>query len=246
MTPPTTQFQCDTGATPTSGFSIACDGQVSINGNSHFYMCPTGDNGEFNIYSTPPPGQSGCVDITLSASGCYSGCPAPKPAPTPPPPPPPSPPKTCPTALTGNYEFPHLIIPVNSSSPDTASGTSYSGIIAPNVATLFTFDIPSTLKDATCSLIFLLPNQADLRTSSYTLTGNGAMDFAKLSGNPTVATTWNNRPGIAIDYGVTTVAPGGSYKIATFACPAGQQISFEVSSIGGTCLKYFQDFNPSA
>lgn len=100
LTAPTTQWQCDVGATPQGGFSVGCDGTLSYKGNSKFDSCPTGDNGGFNIYSTQPANQQGCVQITLTTDSCKSGCPPP------PPPPPPAKPtaKACPADLTGNWE----------------------------------------------------------------------------------------------------------------------------------------------
>jgi hypothetical protein len=41
---PTTQFQCDVGASAQTGFSIGCDGTVSYNGGTTFWECQTGDN----------------------------------------------------------------------------------------------------------------------------------------------------------------------------------------------------------
>jgi len=226
LTPPTTQFQCDVGATPSSGFSIGCDGTLSYQGSSTFWECQTGDNGEANIYTSP--GGTNCGQITLTTDGCFSGCA-----------------KTCPTNLNGNYEFPHLIIPVDSSNPNTAAGTSYFGAVSSTVSSIFNFDIPSSDSGKTCSLIFLFPTQADLQTSSYTFSGNGGIDFSMLSGTATTGTTSANAPGVETDYGVTTVAPGNSYNIATFACPAGTTVSFELKASGDTSLNYFQDYNPS-
>lgn len=234
MTPPTTQFQCDSGATPTGGFSVGCDGTVSYNGNTTFYECPTGDNGEYNIYTTPPAGQAGCNQITLEADSCKPNC---TPAPAPPP-------KTCPANLNGAYQFPHLIVPVDSTSPNTAEGTQYSATISPTEDSLFLFDIPASYAGQTCSLIFLLPNPQDLTTSSYTISGSGAIDFAEMTNEVTQSTTWNNMGPVETDFGVTTIASGGSYTITTFACPANSQITFRLSS-ADTSLTYFQDFNPS-
>ncbi|USW55103.1 Putative ubiquitin 3 binding protein But2 [Septoria linicola] len=75
LTPPTTQFQCDQGATPTSGFSIGSSGEVQYNGSTKFYACAaTTDNSEYNIYTTPVKDQKNCVEITLSTGGkCSSG-----------------------------------------------------------------------------------------------------------------------------------------------------------------------------
>ncbi|CAD0087873.1 unnamed protein product [Aureobasidium vineae] len=235
LTPPTSQFQCDAGASPTDGFSVSCDGTLSFDGNTDFKSCPTGDNGGYNIYTTAPAGQGGCVSIKLSADNCKSGCPAPAPPA----------PKTCPAALSGAYEYPHLIVPVDSKQPDKAFGTQYNGTVAGSVSSLFNFDIPSSDAGKTCSLVFLFPKQADLETSSFDFSGAGGIDFAMLKGPASSSTTYNNKPGVATDYGVTKVAPGNSYTIATFACPANSAIGFSLSTSDGTMLSYFQDYNPS-
>jgi len=233
LTPPTSQFQCDTGATPNSGFSVGCDGTISYNGGTTFWECQTGDQGEANVYLTP--GGSNCGEITLKADGCFSGC-----APPPPPPPP-----SCPANLNGAFEFPHLIIPIDSSAPNKAPGTSYFGEVSSTISSIFNFDIPASASGETCSLVFLFPEQAELTTSSYTFSGEGAIDFSLLDGVATQDTDFANAPGVKTDYGSTTVAPGNSYTIATFACPAGTTISFELKAEEGTELSYFQDYNPS-
>jgi hypothetical protein len=237
-TAPTTQFQCDSGASPLTGFSVGCDGTLSYNGNSKFFACQTGENGELNLYTTDGPDKSGCTDITLAADSCNSGCPAPPPSP-------PAPqPKTCPAALSGTYEYPHLIIPVDSASPNTAAGTSYNGQVSTSVSSIFNFDIPFADQGKTCSLVFLFPEQKDLQTSSYTISGSGSVDFSALSGVASSSTTYANCPGSAADYGSFTLVPGNSYTIATFDCPAGQSVSYKMTS-SSTSLTYFQDYNPS-
>lgn len=231
LTPPTTQFQCDVGASPTDGFSVGCDGKLSFKGDTDgFTACPTGDNGGYNIYTAAPSGQGGCVPITLTADSCKSGCPAAK---------------TCPADLSGTYEFPHLIVPVNSQSPDQAYGTSYNGTVSSTISSLFNFDIPASDAGKTCSLVFLFPKQSQLETSAFEFSGAGGIDFAMLKGPASSSTTFNNKPGVAKDYGVTTVSPGNSYTIATFACPANSAIGFELSTSDGSFLNYFEDYNPS-
>jgi hypothetical protein len=117
--------------------------------------------------------------------------------------------------------------------------------VGSTTSSIFNFDIPSSDAGKLCSLIFLFPTQANLVTSSFIFTGNGGIDFSLLSGVATQSTTYNNAPGVAVDLGVTTVAPGNSYTIATFACPAGTTVSFEVKGSGDTSLVFFQDYNPS-
>ncbi|KAL4960443.1 putative GPI anchored cell wall protein, partial [Aspergillus stella-maris] len=76
LTPPTTQFQCDAGATPTPGFTINSNGQLTYNGQTGFVACETGENGGKNIYTSPDSGDvSNCVNVQLMADSC-SGSPS--------------------------------------------------------------------------------------------------------------------------------------------------------------------------
>lgn len=231
-TPPTKVLQCDEGQKPDNGFGIGCDGTFSYKGQTEFYECATGESGQYNVYLEPNKGAN-CGKVTLKSDGCHGDCK------------PPPPPATCPTNLNGPYEFPHLIVNVDKSHPDTAPGTSYFGEISKDKSSILNFDIPGGDKGKKCSLVFLFPKQSDLETSSFDFSGDGKLDFSKLKGVATQGTTFNNQPGKETDFGVVTVSPGHSYNIATFDCPAGQTVSYEISAAGDTSLKYFQDYNPS-
>ncbi|TVY34557.1 hypothetical protein LSUB1_G007246 [Lachnellula subtilissima] len=253
LTPPTTQFQCDVGATATGGFAIGSNGQITFSGSNVFYACPATSN-MYNIYTTPVSGQSLCVQIVLTASNCFAASTqhttmvtstvqktvtsqAPATTST-------STSTTCPANLSGAYQFPHLIVPVSSSSPTTAAGTSFNGMITSTVSSIFNFDIPTTLT-GTCSLVFLFPLQSQLTTSSFKFSGNGVLDFKQLTTVATTSTTFANMGSVKTEFGTKTITPGSSTVITTFACPAGQAVSYEISSVSGTSLTYFQDFNPS-
>ncbi|KAE8163662.1 ubiquitin 3 binding protein But2 C-terminal domain-containing protein [Aspergillus tamarii] len=356
ITGPTTQFQCDEGATPMTGWSINSQGQVSYNGDADFVACATGQNGGLNIYTTESSDVTECKNIKLSADSCSSSasgsssvavpgsstpvpgptssasvpyvpgpsssasvpyvpgssgsvvtlqttvtstyCPESSTVPVIPVPSVPGTPGTpgvpgtsatpgapgtsgvpgtsgtpgvpgtsggqpsqtvtsaqpsgtstaggsCPTDLSGEYEYPHLIIPIDSSSPDTAAGTSYNGTISSTVSTIFNFDIPYSDAGKTCSLVFLFPKKEDLETSSYSFSGDGKVDFASLQSAATQSTTYNNAPAVKEDYGDFTISPGNSYLVSTFDCPAGQAVSYEMKNSGSTELDFFEDYNPS-
>lgn len=379
LTPPTTQFQCDVGASPTTGFAVGSSGSVTYNGSSKFYACPASDS-EYNVYTSPVSGQDKCVEITLSSAGsCGAGsgqssapaasqpskstaapqpsqpakssaapkpsqpaqsypaqsqpapkpsqpassapapkpsapapkpsqpaqsqpapkpsqptqsqpapkpsqpaqsypaqsqpapkpsqpaqsAPAPKPsapassAPAPKPSPPaqsapapkPSAPaqsgNKCPTDLNGEYQYPHLIIPVDSQQSSKAFGTSYNGKVDSHTCSIFNFDIPTSYSGKTCSVVFLFPEQKDLETSSFTVSGSGKVDFTKLKGPASQQTTYANQPGKESDLASMSVAPGNSYMITSGDCAAGQTVSYEICGNGDFSLDYFQDYNPS-
>ncbi|KAJ5827344.1 hypothetical protein N7447_004107 [Penicillium robsamsonii] len=418
LTPPTTQFQCDEGASPTPGFSLGPNGELEYHGSKDFVACATGQNGGLNVYTNPNESDvTGCVNVELTADSCSSSgssnggssstsavpssfgsssaqstpsapvssapvpqstpassapvaestpgsdsgegsgsgsgssapapsgsasapsapseshlpgspitvvktvtatdcsCSAtapvgggdsasqPSPSATMPAPsgggseggsqptgsaPAPSgsqPPESsnapapsggssqpsgsgsasvtasstsatpsatesssgsCPTTLTsGSYEYPHLIVPVDSSSPDNAAGTSYNGTVSSTISSAFNFDIPSSDEGKTCSLVFLFPELQDLETSSYSFSGDGKIDFAKLSSAVDESTTFNNMPSVSQDLGDITVSPGNSYVVSTFSCPAGEKVSYKMENSGSTDLNFFEDYNPS-
>jgi hypothetical protein len=331
LTAPTTQFQCDVGATPSTGFAIGSNGGITSNGSGKFYACPVNDKGEYNVYTTPAPGQKKCVEISLNSAGscgagaapqsskaapqpsqpaaskpapqpsapaysqkpaptpeqpapkpsapAYSQAPAPspeqpapkpsmpapqpsqpaasKPAPQPSAPaysqtpapqpdqPAPKPSGSCPTDLNGNYQYPHLIVPVDSSMPDKAYGTSYNGKVNKSTCTIFNFDIPGSYSGKTCTVEFLFPEQKDLETSSFTVSGSGKCSFSKLSSPADLKTSYANQPSKDGELTSMTVAPGNSYVISSGACAAGQTVSYEMCSEGDFSLEYFQDYNPS-
>jgi glucan endo-1,3-beta-D-glucosidase len=139
-----------------------------------------------------------------------------------------------------------LIVPVDSTQPNTAFGTSYDGEFSSTVTTAFNFDIPASYAGRTCTVVFLLPNKANLETSDYTISGAGGLHFQELVTPATTGTTYNNLPAVGgVDVTIPSVTPGNSYAVASHECGAGQRISFKVSATGNLALNYFQDYNPS-
>ena len=213
LTPQTTQLQCDAGGSSTAGFSIACDGTFSHNGNPQFVACQTGDNG-WSIFTTYPRAQTGCVDISLSAGSCRPRCP---PAPANPsassspshastaatsPSGPPLVIQKCPVDLSGTFESPHLIVPVSSSKPGKAYGTSRNGQVSrSDLGSIFNFDIKPPAAGRTCALVFSFPRQDQLTASSFMINGDANVAFASLVGPVDQNTTHSNAPGVAKDYG---------------------------------------------
>ncbi|KAJ5765888.1 hypothetical protein N7520_005447 [Penicillium odoratum] len=70
ITSETTQFQCDQGATGTSGFTLASSGLLSFDGSSSFIACQTGEDNGSNIYTTNSTDVTQCVSIQLTGDSC--------------------------------------------------------------------------------------------------------------------------------------------------------------------------------
>ena len=148
--------------------------------------------------------------------------------------------------MSGQFEYPHLIIPVSQDQPDNAAGTSFNGTISANTSSIYNFDIPTGLEGKFCTLVFLLPKQTELVTSAYTLEGNGGIDVARLKEPATEQTTYNHQPAVEEDLGgPSVVEPGDEYVISGGPCYVGQRKGYKLSATGSLDLNYFQDYNPS-
>lgn len=151
----------------------------------------------------------------------------------------------CQTSLTGAYQTPHLIVPVSSSQPDQAYGTSYNGVANSTTSTIFNFDIPASYAGKQCSVVFLFPEKKDLTTSDYTFSGSGSLEFSELSSPAKQSTTYSNAPASKKELSQISIMPGNSYVVATMDCPAGEVETIEIEAEGGLSLEFFEDYNPS-
>ncbi|OAP61308.1 hypothetical protein AYL99_03509 [Fonsecaea erecta] len=163
-------------------------------------------------------------------------------------------PGRCPAYLPSfpGFEFPHLMIPISSTAPDTAfPNTDSPYITAADISMIFNFDIPASRKGQTCNMEFLLPNQTELSTSSFQLAGiNGSFVFSlSVLGGGAVAgnTTYSNQPLQANPHGLPRtlhIEPGHAYAIGSTICVPGK-ISITMSSPDSS-LTWFQDWNQCA
>ncbi|KAI9698252.1 MAG: hypothetical protein M1820_007522 [Bogoriella megaspora] len=189
-----------------------------------------------SVPGSVPAGSTSTTGSTGSRSRTTSAPSSSTPAPT-------SSVSVCPTNLNGPFEYPHLIIPIDSANPNKAYGTSYNGTVSSTISSIFNFDIPASDTGKTCSLTFLLPNASQLQTSNYDLSGSGVITFSLLSSTASASTTYANAPSVKLEVGsVDNVQVGSAYHISSDECPAGTAISFEIKATGSLNLNYFQDY----
>ncbi|KAH7130338.1 putative GPI anchored cell wall protein [Dendryphion nanum] len=267
LAPETFQWQCDLHTKPTKGFSLDCSGKLTYHGKDRFFACPVNDRGEWNIYLKPLPGQLKCVPITLSSENssqktvCGSGVPAP-PKPnynttqeckchTSPLSPKPTTALSyrCPTDIKGDFEFPHLMVPIDYSIKywHTPLGSKLNGSIKANKRfTAFTFDVNPSYAGKTCSVVFLFPNLSKLETSAYEFSGTGNLTLSELSRivDPK-QTTASSLPPLKYRAIRKPIFPGSNINFITTACPAGQKVSYVLGGDGSVDLNYFQDYSRS-
>ncbi|KAH8685872.1 ubiquitin 3 binding protein But2 C-terminal domain-containing protein [Tricladium varicosporioides] len=255
----TSQLQCVQGFPEATTFTFSDDFLLRHDTNPSWLACPPngpGDDGSYNIFSDAKQNKIGCKNIQLQAGG-FACAVLGRPSSTATSTPSATARATCPTNInSGNFQFPHLIVPTSPQAPDYAFGNSYKAYMSPINTTLFNFDIPATTAyTGTCSLLFLFPfsSETDPSAGKYYYSGmeqvvlqHGGLDFSLLSGTASAATTYNTTPTVIADLGKVAIIPGNNYTVATFPCQTGKAITIQGSSFNGTELDYFQDSAPTA
>ena len=127
----------------------------------------------------------------------------------------------CPLNLVaGAYEYPHGL---------RVNGVNgYNLVVDKNTKTDVVFDIPQADAGKTCNTYFTLPNKSDLVTTSYTLTGAGAISVMKAG---KVVSTF-------------TPVAGNAYLIESGKCAAGQSVTYTFSTTDSVSYNGFNDYNP--
>ncbi|KAI9798740.1 MAG: hypothetical protein M1833_004570 [Piccolia ochrophora] len=238
------QFQCDQGAAPAEIFSGQPEGDLKHDNDGAFFVCEA-DQSSFIV--TTKATQAKCYPVTLKAvkSDCrtessssssststtsttvVSTGPLPD---------------ECPVDLNGDYEFPHLIGPIDKDIPDKQTGTTLYGQVTPGISTIFNFDVPTKYAGRRCTLNFFLPTNEAVGNTANTLSGSGKVEFSQLNQVASQQTTYNSAPAEKEVFVVEQVGFGFAKNIKSIDCPAGNTVSFKLESVEGTDLFYRQDY----
>lgn len=233
------QFQCSNpptiGSTIT-GFSV-CDGKLAYQGSTNFLAClATGQFPGYNIYSDKVDRNTvtQCSAITLAVPACGP------PAPTQ---------KVCPDTahqdFLGSKSYPRIILPFSTQNKDEVGSISYFGDISSTKSTIFTFDYQ---KQGTCTLQFKFPTKAQIQalhgTTDYTFTGDGKIRVYPLVSQVESGVSSNSKPARTGAVYEATLVEGANTNIFSFDCPTGTSVSYEVESVDGSSIYFFEDYNP--
>lgn len=156
-------------------------------------------------------------------------------------------PTSVPTGLRGSFEAPHLIVPIHKANPSRVAGNGYTAQLSPDLSTVFGFDIRPEHQGKLCNLVFYMPPAfpfADL--APVKIRSPGGINVSRLSSNR-VAT-----PEISVDSvgsatlvgTVPSIQFANQYTVTSMPCEAGQNVAYQVDSIGGLTMDFFQMTSP--
>jgi glucan endo-1,3-beta-D-glucosidase len=155
-------------------------------------------------------------------------------------------PTSVPTGLRGSFEAPKLVIPVDKANPTTLVGNGYTAQLSPTFSTIFVFDIRPEYQGKLCNLVFYMPPAfpfTDL--SPVKIRSPGGISVSRLSNRVATPAISANSVGSAIPVGaVPSVQFANQYAVTSMPCEAGNQVAYQVDSIRGLSMDFFQMTSP--
>lgn len=150
-----------------------------------------------------------------------------------------------PRSLPEPFQAPHLIIPVDKADPAKVIGNGYIAQLSPTVSTVFVYDVPPAHQGKTCTLVFHMPPPFESPDSApVKIRVPGGISVSELN-NQVPAEVSAKMVGSSSPVGsVPLVQFGQEYNIASAPCKVGQRVGYQVDSLYGLSMDWFQMANP--
>lgn len=151
-----------------------------------------------------------------------------------------------PVGLQGLFEAPNLIVPVDKADPSKAVGSGYVAQLSPNMATVFVFDVHPENQGKSCNLAFHMPPASPWPDMSpVKLRSPGGIIVSSVGQQAASAEISANDVGSSSVIGwVPSIEPANQYNIASIPCAAGRRVAYQIESIGGLAMDFFQMTTP--
>jgi glucan endo-1,3-beta-D-glucosidase len=141
--------------------------------------------------------------------------------------------------------MPQLIVPVDKSQPTSVIGKQFIGRLDPVHSTLFNFNVPADYAGKACRLTFFVPSPSSEWWQPIQMKTAGGIAVSELDQLATETTSFST-VGTSRPVGsVGLLAKGEGNLVASFPCPAGKMVGYQVDSIGGLDLQFFEMITPA-
>ena len=148
-------------------------------------------------------------------------------------------PTSIPAGLRVPFEAPSLIVTMDKTNPTKVVGNGYTAQLSATLSTVFAFDVGLEYQGKMCNLVFYMPPPfpfADL--APVKMLSPGGISVSRLS-NGAAATDIN--AGSSAPVGVApSIQFTNQYPVGSAPCEAGQRVAYQVDSIGGLTMDFFQ------
>ncbi|KAF2826098.1 glycoside hydrolase [Ophiobolus disseminans] len=149
---------------------------------------------------------------------------------------------------------PTLIVTVNKNSGSIIAGNGGTAQLSPFLSPVFAFDIGQEHRGKICNLVFYTPPArpfldlgpiqiripGGIRVSLLSTTTAGLDNGLRVNLGP-VDIRLNTGTQLGLSLSIT---PGNQYNVGSMPCPAGQRVAFQVDSLLGLTVDFFQMTSP--
>jgi len=151
-----------------------------------------------------------------------------------------------PPALTGPFEYPHLIVPIDQSKPTEPIGNQWIARLSPTVSSLVNFDVHEQYAGKACNLVFYLPPEPHQWWQHFALNSPGGINVSRLDQIATDKTTASNAGPSTPVGSVPQLSLGQGHPISSAPCEAGKVVGYRIDSQNGLDMSWFQMVTPAS
>jgi glucan endo-1,3-beta-D-glucosidase len=155
-------------------------------------------------------------------------------------------PSSIPADLRGAFEAPHHIVTIDKANRGNVVGNGFSAKLSPTTSTVFAFDVHQEHKGKLCNLVFYMPPTSPFDDLvPVKLRTFGGISLSRLDNG--VATSESNASNVAavtLLGTVPLVQPANQYSISSTPCEAGTRVWYQIDSVGGLSMDFFQTTLP--
>ena len=150
------------------------------------------------------------------------------------------------SSLQEPFEYPHQLIPIDKADPLKFLGNGYTAQLSPTISTVFVYDIRPEFAGRTCTLAMHMPPTFPVpELAPVKIMTPGGFSVSRLANQVPGNVTAQSVGGSILVGAIGILEPASRYNIASFPCEAGQRVGYQVDSIGGLAMNWFQMTYPA-
>jgi glucan endo-1,3-beta-D-glucosidase len=121
-------------------------------------------------------------------------------------------------------------------------GNGYAAQLSPTLSTVFVFDVRPNLQGRICNLVFFVRPISLLEyLSPAKIRSPGGISVSRLSSRVDSPRISADSVGSLTPVGtVPLIQPASSYTVSSMPSQGGQRVAYEVDSVGGLTMEFFQ------
>jgi len=125
-------------------------------------------------------------------------------------------------------------------------GNGYTAQLSPTISTVFVYDVRPEFAGKTCTLALHMPPPFPIpETAPVQIRTLGGISVSRLANQVPDTVSMQSVGNSSLVGVVQLIEPTHQYNVASFPCEAGQRVGYQVDSINGLDMNWFQMTYPA-